>query len=232
MDSDLLQLTSLSDADRERFRITVNLLFTEGFLIRALEAHERAYRFAIEHLDIVESYLSFAGWELRRDESLGVIAFVGPASARLRLRKDESIVVLILRLLYEEKAGEIELHGQRTVRRHEIQDRYQALTRSSIKKTPFLALLRRFQSLRLIRIVGDDTDPDATIVLLPSLPFAIDASSIEELETRMTEYLAGSTEDAAEDASDDAAEDDGDVADADEDASKDESSDGDEKDLP
>ena len=186
--ADTLSFARLSDAERDQFRIAMNLLFTEGFLVRAIEQHERAYRFVLSNLELCESYLEFAGWGLRRDESLGVVAFRGPASARLRLRKEESVVALILRLLYEEKAGEIELHGERTVRRHEIQDRYRALTRTSIRKTPFMAILRRLQSLRLIRLVGDDNDPDATVLLYPSLAFALDAGSIEELEARLADY--------------------------------------------
>ncbi|MFW6288364.1 MAG: DUF4194 domain-containing protein [Spirochaetota bacterium] len=198
MADDLLYLARLPEADREQFRIAINTLFTEGFLVRAIEQHERPYRFVLSNLAVCESYLGLAGWTLRTDESLGVIAFVGPAAARLRLRKLESIIALIARLLYEEKAGEIELHGERTVRRHEIQDRYRALTKATLKKTPFLAILRRLQSLRLIRLVGDDNDPDATVILYPSLAFALDAQSVEELEARLEELArpgeAGATE--------------------------------------
>lgn len=190
MADSVLSLSRLSEPEREQFRVAVNFLFTEGFLIRAIDQHERSYRFVLSNLDVVEGYLEYAGWSLRREETLGIIALTGPASARLRLRKEESIVVLILRLLYEEKAGEIELHGERTVRRHEIQDRYRALSGAVIKKTPFITMLRRFQALRLVRIVGDESDPDATVVLYPSLAFVLDGQSIDELENRLAEYTA------------------------------------------
>ncbi|MFW5738704.1 MAG: DUF4194 domain-containing protein [Spirochaetota bacterium] len=202
MADELSLLVRLPEADRDQFRIAMNLLFTEGFLVRSVEQHERAYRFVLTNLELCEAYLGYAGWGLRRDESLGVIAFVGPASARLRLRKNESIVALIARLLYEEKAGEIALHGERTVRRHEIQDRFRALTKTTIRKTPFLAILRRLQSLRLIRLAGDDNDPDATVVLYPSLAFALDAQSIDALEARVVE-LGGAGEDARYEPADD-----------------------------
>lgn len=192
----LSALARLPESEREQFRIAMNLLFTEGFLVRSIEQHERAYRFVLANLDICEAYLEYAGWGLRRDESLGVIAFTGPASARLRLRKNESMVALVARLLYEEKAGEIALHGERTVRRHEIQDRFRALAKTTIRKTPFLAILRRLQSLRLIRLVGDDSDPDAPVILYPSLAFALDAETIEALEARVAE-LGGAGEDAS-----------------------------------
>ncbi len=198
----LSALSRLPESEREQFRIAMNLLFTEGFLVRSIEQHERAYRFVLANLDICEAYLEYAGWGLRRDESLGVIAFTGPASARLRLRKNESMVALVARLLYEEKAGEIALHGERTVRRHEIQDRVRALAKTTIRKTPFLAILRRLQSLRLIRLAGDDSDPDAPVILYPSLAFALDAESIEALEARVAE-LGGAGEDARYEPADD-----------------------------
>ena len=79
MAEDLVYLTRLPEAEREQFRIAMNLLFTEGFLVRSIEQHERSYRFVLANLDLCESYLGCAGWGLRRDESLGVIAFNGPA---------------------------------------------------------------------------------------------------------------------------------------------------------
>jgi len=110
VDERLLRYQKLSDNDRESFRIALNLLLTESFLIRSLDAHSRAYRFAAANIEILDAYLELAGWSLRTDEHLGVISFEGPASARLQLKKDESIFLLTLRLLYEEKAGELVIH--------------------------------------------------------------------------------------------------------------------------
>jgi hypothetical protein len=198
-------LASLAGEEREQFRTAVNLLLSEGFLVRSIDRHERSYRFVVGHLELVESYLEWSSRTIRHDSSLGVVACVGPASSRVRLRKEESVVALVLRLLYEEKAGEIALHGERTVRRYEIQDRYQSLTHSAVKKTPFLAMLRRFQSFRLIRLIGDDSDPEATVVLYPSLAFALDGGSIGELEARLA-ALTGSEGAGSESTGDDRAE--------------------------
>lgn len=198
-------LPELSGDEREQFRVAVNLLLTEGFLVRSIDRHERSYRFVTGHLDLVESYLEWAGRTIRYDASLGVIACIGPAASRVSLRKDESIVALVLRLLYEEKAAEIELHGERTVRRHEIQDRYQSLTRNTIKKTPFLTMLRRFQSLRLIRLLGDDSDPEAPVVLYPSLAFALDGGTIEDLETRLSQLVGDAAQEDESSSDSDAA---------------------------
>jgi hypothetical protein len=194
----LSDIARLSDTERDRLRVALNLLFTETFLVRGLEQHAPSYRFVAANFDLVEDYLAVAGWGLRRDETLGVIAFQGPPSARLALSKDESLLLLVLRLLFEEKAGELSLHGERTVRQQDILEKFRVLVDATWKKTRYLAMLRRFQVLRLIRIVGTESDPEATIVLHPSIPFALDGMAVEEAEVRLRETARSGQDEESE----------------------------------
>jgi hypothetical protein len=202
MDERLLRYRKLSDSDRELFRIALNTLLTESFLLRSLESHARAYKFAAGNTEILDAYLELAGWGVRKDENLGVISFDGPASARVQLKKDESILLLVLRLLYEEKSGELTLHGERTIRQQEIQDRLRTVADLSYRKTRFLALMRRFQALRLIQLHGAEEDPETTVILLPSIPFVLDGVSVEEIAARIEAYRSP-TEDGRIDDEDD-----------------------------
>lgn len=191
-------LTRLSDTERERLRIALNLLFTESFLVRGIEHHAPSYRFVTSNFELVEKYLDVAGWGLRRDEMLGVVAFQGPPSARLSLSKDESLLLLVLRLLFEEKAGELSLHGERTVRQQDIHEKFRVLADTAWKKTRYLAMLRRFQVLRLIRIVGSESDPEATVILHPSIPFALDGMAVDEAAARLRETAHAAQDDEPE----------------------------------
>lgn len=181
------ELDRLTDAEKERLRISLNTLFTESFLVRAIEHHAASYRFVTSNFELVEKYLAVAGWGLKRDETLGVIAFQGPPSARHTLSRDESVLLLILRLLFEEKSAEISLHGGRTVRQREILEKYRVLADASWKKTRFIAMLRRFQVLRLIRVIGEESDPESTVILYPSIPFALDGMAVDEAAARIRE---------------------------------------------
>ena len=181
------ELDRLTDAEKERLRISLNTLFTESFLVRAIEHHAASYRFVTSNFELVEKYLAVAGWGLKRDETLGVIAFQGPPSARHTLSRDESVLLLILRLLFEEKSAEISLHGGRTVRQREILEKYRVLADASWKKTRFIAMLRRFQVLRLIRVIGEESDPESTVILYPSIPFALDGMAVDEAAASIRE---------------------------------------------
>ncbi len=191
------ELDRLTDAEKERLRVSLNTLFTESFLVRAIEHHAASYRFVSSNYALVEKYLAVAGWGLRRDETLGVIAFQGPPSARHTLSRDESVLLLILRLLYEEKSGEISLHGGRTARQRDILEKYRVLADASWKKTRFISMLRRFQVLRLIRVIGEESDPESTVLLYPSIPFALGGMAVDEAAERVREAERNPEDDAA-----------------------------------
>ena len=195
MDERLLRYQKLSENDRESFRIALNhLLLTESFLIRSWSPTAGRTASPRPTPRLSTPTLELAGWSLRKDEHLGVISFQGPASARLQFKKDESIFLLVLRLLYEEKAGELVIHGERTVRQEEVQDRLRTIADLSYKKTPFVSLLRRFQALRLIQVVGSEEDPEATVILFPSIPFVLDGVSLDDIAERIDSYNRGRDE--------------------------------------
>ncbi|MFP4563227.1 MAG: DUF4194 domain-containing protein [Spirochaetia bacterium] len=178
----------LTEGEREQFRKCITLLCGECFLIRSFPPHEKAYRFALRNYDLLEVYFDIAGWKLKRDENLGVITWEGLPSGRINFNLEETLGLLILRLLYEEKSREITLHGERTVLQQEFVEKYRVMTERPLKKTALILLLRRFQALRLIKVLGDEGDPEAKIILYPSIPFALDGMAIEEMHERIASF--------------------------------------------
>jgi hypothetical protein len=198
----LARLARMAPDDREVLREALAVLFSGSFIVRAIEQHARLYRFVTANFEAVEDYLSVAGWGLRKDEMLGVISFTGPASARLQLGIDDSSLLLVLRLFYEERAALVTLHGERTVLQHELLERLRLLSGRTVTKTRFIASLRRFQTLRLIRVLGDEVDPETVIVLYPSIAFALESTAIDEMLERLESYRPDATEDESPDAAD------------------------------
>ncbi len=197
----LSRIEQLSENDSDLFRAAIGALFSGSFLIRSVEGQERLYRFVIQNYPLFEAYVAAAGWSLRKDENLGVIAWQGPPAARLSLGIEESILLMVLRLAFEEKVGEMTLHGERTLLQQELQDKFRTLSDRQLKKTRLVGILRRFQSLKLLRVLGDEADPEATIILYPSIPFALDGQSIEDLHARITSYSGGNERSEGDDRS-------------------------------
>ena len=209
-----VHLSRLSPDERELLREALAVLFSGSFLVRAVDQHTKLYRFLLANFDAVEQYLAVAGWGLRKDETLGVISFTGPPSARMQLGIDDSSLLLVLRLLYEERAATVTLHGERTALQHEVLERLRALSGRSITKTRFVNSLQRFQTLKLIRVIGDEVDPETVIVLYPSIAFAVESTTIDEVIERIESYRPDAGQESNVDDDDDS--DDGDPADSEE----------------
>lgn len=192
------RIERMTEGEREKFRRSANALLTESFLLRSHERHEKLYRYTVQNFSLFEEYFSLAGWTVKKDESAGVVALEGPPSARVNLNLEETLSLLIFRLLYEEKSREMTLHGGRTVLQQDFVERYRAMTERPLTKTSLAALLRRLQALRLIRVLGDEADPETQIVLYPSIPFALDGVSIDEMHERIELFRKDSGEEEAE----------------------------------
>jgi hypothetical protein len=185
MDEDLLSLESFNERERELFARSMNTLFSGGFILSRIEKDKPLYRFVLSHLQVFEAYLGFSGWSLSRDESLGVIALKGPALARFSLNLEETVGLLVLRVLYEEKRLEVTLARETAVRQSELQSRYKVLSGRLLNKTRFVNMLRRFRSRKLIALAGEETDPEALIILYPSIAFVLDGESIDDIYGRL-----------------------------------------------
>ena len=183
MNQDLDALTlirDLSSEEFERFRTAVQTLTSKTFIIRGIDKERELYDFTIRNIALFEALFTCMNAILVRDESLGVIAFRGPANTRLYFSKDEICAVLVMRLLYEEKRLEVTLTKFPVISIRDFQDKYNAMTGEDIKKTALIKVLTRLSSSKLISIESHDyADPDGIIQLFPSIPLSMDRNALD-----------------------------------------------------
>lgn len=190
----LEKIARLTGNDRELFTRSVRTLFSSSFIIRGVDRDRDMYRFVTANRDMVEAYFEYAGFRLHVDESLGVVSWEGAPSTRLGLNLDETLALLTLRLMYEKKRNEIQLHSHPVIQQYEFQEDFHVITGKSLKKTRIRDVLRRMQALRLINLRGEETSPDTQIELYSSIPFALNSIAIDELYERI-HALTGTEDD-------------------------------------
>jgi hypothetical protein len=130
---------------------------------------------------------------LRIDRAGGFAQAVHPEGhGRVRLGKNASLVLCVLRLLYQQRAGGSAWEAEVLVSVSEIQEAY--LLHSTNDK-PFArqfleTTLRRFQHLGLVALPRPfDAEPQMALELLPTLKAALPESALERVSARMDEYL-------------------------------------------
>jgi hypothetical protein len=176
----------LNAGDRETFAKVVRVLLSEVFLLRSVDAEEQLYSFALRNFAAVEEWFAFVGLSLLKDEGLGVITYRGEAGRRTNLNLEETLGLLVLLVMYNEKRNELSLRSEVTLQQVEFQDRFKVLTERPVSKTRFVNMLRRLQSLKFIRVLGEADDPGSLLVLYPSIPYVLEGRDIEELFDTLT----------------------------------------------
>ena len=193
-----------SAAQKEKFRVAANKLLNQCFLLRKREDTKKEYVFVRQNRELFIPFFDLLGYDLKINEDQGVIGIVNQfGTGRLALGKYESVFLLILRILYVEKRKELGTFTEEvTVLMEEIREKYAML---KIKSKPMLdkgnerhmtSLFRRYNLIR--NLDGDISQPDARIIIYPSILMAVTVEDINEYyamtEQKLREYSGGNAD--------------------------------------
>lgn len=183
---------TLSSSQRQLFADTCNKLLASAFLARDKKDNKEQYYFVLSFKNFFDEYFGVINYELVLDREHGAIQLVNKDSQNLlKLKKDESLVLLILRILYHQHLVETSVNDNVVVTVQDIHERYDALElKKKINKTDLVAVLRTFRKYNLIEPLGDTTVSNTRIILYPTLLMAINTQSINEVLAAISRITA------------------------------------------
>jgi hypothetical protein len=186
---------SLNQRDKDEFARIANKLLSIGFLTRKKEDNKKDYYFIENHKEIFVNYLKISGWELEFDDTYGVIHLVNSYDQnRYQLKLYESIILLILRVLFYEKMMELSLADNVMATVDDIQQRFAALKLRDkpLDKSTLKAALMLFKKINIIdSIDGDLTLGDSRIIIYPTILLAIKVEDIRRVYEKLDTYRKG-----------------------------------------
>ena len=147
-------LDKMLQRDKENFRRICNRLLSCCFFCKSNVSNKSDYYFVLKYRSEFKTYLEVLGYRLEINEELGVIQLTNDYNYnRLNLKLYESVILLILRILYDEKKRELSVSDEVIVNLGDIQDKYLSLQirEKMIDKTTMrnaLSMLRRFRLLK------------------------------------------------------------------------------------
>lgn len=196
-------------AQKEKFRVAANKLLNQCFILKKKEDTKKDYIFINQNKDIFIQYFDFLGYEIKIDEDLGLISAKNSfGTGRQNFTKIQSILLLILRLLYLEKRNDISNSSENVmVLMQEIRDKYNILKmKTRLDKTTEKDAINLFKRYNLVRAIDADiSQSDARLEVYSSVLMAIPAEGInalyEKTKSRLHEYEAevGADDDAEDD---------------------------------
>lgn len=175
----------LTDKEKQQFSDTVNLMLGKTHLVYEREEDRRHYRFVEKNLELFTAYLEMARWSLHLQKQYGVIQLYNMEERnRYNFNLQETIFLVILRLLYDEKRRDLQLTRQVLVTAREVQEKYMALQirRRLPSREDTQRILRLLSSFSLLDLKkGHWRDPDAVYLLYPSLMLVVHPGDLDSL---------------------------------------------------
>ena len=197
----MFEILNESVSQKDKFRIAANKLLNSCFLIKKREDTRKDYMFVIQNRELFIPYFELLGYQLQINEDQGVIGVVNQyGNGRLQLTKYESIMLLVIRLIYIEKRKEIGTFSEEvTVLMEEIRDKYTMLkikAKPTLDKTMEKSIISTFRRYNLLlNIESDITQSDARIIIFPSIVMAVQIDDINSyyngIQGRLTNYAKG-----------------------------------------
>ncbi|MCM1131776.1 MAG: DUF4194 domain-containing protein [Anaeroplasma bactoclasticum] len=174
---------TMTVAQQNQFRDTANKLLATTFLCRDKKDNKESYYFLMSFKDLFDEFFKLLGYEIKLDTALGCVMLEGASPANtLKLRRDESIILLILRLLYHEKAKDTSLNDNIVCSVADIHEKYDYLQiKRKLNKTDLVSAVRLLRRYNLIEFTGDVTSSACRIVILPTILMAIKSEDVNEV---------------------------------------------------
>lgn len=170
-----------------------NYLLNNCFLIGTVDSMREKYYYVINHEEAFRQILQPVGYTLVIHRNLRVVQLINNhGTGRLALKKYESIMLLIFRLMYVEKRESLSVSEDRvTVTVEEVKNEYEKL---NLPKKFDRALLedslRNIKRYNLVRPLDRLTEMNGLIQIYPSVMLAMPDSSITKAYEQTSKLLA------------------------------------------
>ena len=94
----------LGSVSKEKFRQNANKLLNECFILKECSDTKNCYYFILKEKELYTAFFDLLGYEIVINEEYGMIAINNSfGTGRIRLRRLDSIILLLLRLLFIEE---------------------------------------------------------------------------------------------------------------------------------
>lgn len=191
----ILESTALPEKARREVPRVVNRLLGQTFLYQDDETDKEDYYFVHRHRAIFAALLAVSGFTLLHDDYHRIFQVVSDFGyCRQRYKLDESLIIVVLRKLYEEQSERLSLAKDPVVTIGEVREEYRTITgkERTLGIGQYEAILRHLRRLGLIDPLDgrslDVRDSEARLRLRGSVRMILPVQTAEEMEAWLRRY--------------------------------------------
>ena len=186
-------LNGMLQKDQDEFRRICNKLINVCFICRS------DFYFIQKYKEKFEELLGVLGYRLEINEEYGVVQLTNALNTnRQNLKLYESVILLILRILFDEKKRELSVSDEVIVNLGDIQDKFLSLKirDKMIDKTTMGNALRLFRRYQLIELLDSDLkNEESRVLIYNSILMAVRVEDIKSVYDKVDSYRKGKLKD-------------------------------------
>ena len=190
-----------TSSEKELFQKSCRRLLKTTFIVRDKDDDsKKVYFFVSKNEDAFSDYLNFMGYDIVVDKDNGVVMLTNEGSSsesgriqvnKIQLKKNESIVLCCLWVLYLDR---IKYGGLQKKISISILDLRNELEKYGLKeeydgKSAMGDIFKLFSKYSLIEVIGKIGEPDCSIIIYPSIQFALDTEKFKTFVADATERM-------------------------------------------
>ncbi len=188
-------LEGMLQKDKDEYSRICNRLLSNCFLCKGNPTNRADYYFVLKYKDKFSAYLSLLGYRLEINEEYGVVQLTNPQNYnRYNLKLYESIILLILRILYDEKKRELSVSDEVIINIGDIHDKFLSLKirDKMIDKTTLRNAISVFRRFQLVEALDKDmSKEDSRLIIFDSILMAIRVEDIKQAYDKLENYRKG-----------------------------------------
>jgi len=179
----------------------VNRLLGQTFLYQDVETDKDDYYFVHRYRSIFNELVTLAGFQLLHDDYHRIFQVVSDYSyCRVHYRLDETLMIVVLRKLYEERVEHLSLANDPVVTIGEVREEFRTITGRdrTLGIIQYETLLRRLRSMGLVDTLDgrsiDVRDAEARLRLRGSVRMILPVQSADEMEAWLRKYRSAAVD--------------------------------------
>ncbi|MFA6667449.1 MAG: DUF4194 domain-containing protein [Bacilli bacterium] len=183
----------LTDTKKDTFSRLCNKLLCDNFIYAQKREDKNDYYDMLSMKPLIQNFFSMIDYDLIHVDGFKIFYIQTNANRnRIRLKKLETIIVLVLRLLYQR--GSLDVNSSSdistTLGKMITEINQTGIFKSQVSKTDYINALKMLKRYKLIGYSFSEYKEDEVIIIYPTILYVVQITDIDMLNAKIKTYVA------------------------------------------
>ena len=183
----------LTDTKKDTFSRLCNKLLCDNFIYAQKREDKNDYYDMLSMKPLIQNFFSMIDYDLIHVDGFKIFYIQTNANRnRIRLKKLETIIVLVLRLLYQR--GSLDVNSSSdistTLGKMITEINQTGIFKSQVSKTDYINALKMLKRYKLIGYSFSEYKEDEVIIIYPTILYVVQLTDIDMLNAKIKTYVA------------------------------------------